>query len=170
MPVADTSELFVRSVKLLAMTGIDTVDGSGHRVEQVRLPKQTGPVDGSGLQKIVRFLMKTLLQDHPTLLDHSDIRNLMDSDFCKNSLGLQISHFPLLRTLADGRELSGHTRYCKDPYADKYYVCSQGWKAYHRVNAGALARYLDGIIQRRAGHPGQAALRRHREDLQRIGE
>ena len=49
------------------------------------------------VQPIVRNLMKSLLEDHPSLLTETDIANLMDRDYTQKILGLQLAGFPLLR-------------------------------------------------------------------------
>ena len=49
------------------------------------------------LQPLVRDLMKTLLEDHTSLLTETDLANLMDRDHTQNILGLQLGGFPLLR-------------------------------------------------------------------------
>ena len=48
-------------------------------------------------QVIVEALMRTLLEDHPTLLDERDVSNLMDAEYCEGVLGLNIANFALLR-------------------------------------------------------------------------
>ena len=158
--VADTSELFVRAKKLL--------DLGGRPRKPDDPPKPNGdprPERGS-LQPLVRDLMTTLLEDYPTLLDGTDLRDLMDRDYCKNRMGLQIGNFPLLRQTAAGRQSpDGRDRYWIREYAGRFYVCSQWWKAHHLPNAESLLQFVNGIVQRKPNHPGMSALERSRKAL-----
>ena len=118
------------------------------------------------LQSIVWSLMQTLLEDHPTLLSHTERSNLMDADYCKDALGLKLSNLPLLRHLGDGIVINGHPRYWA-PRCGDYYVCSQWWKAHHRHNAEMLQRFVDSLISRNRDDPGVPALNRHRVVLEK---
>ena len=185
--VADTSELFIRSWKLLNVAGVVDVpkahpkpekyDTSGDVPEP--LARNTDVLDARNpktrvgiavsrrgeLQPIVRNLMKTLLEDYPTLLDETDLRNLMNSDYCKNRLGLQLSNLALLRRVESGRAISGRDRYYKELYSDQFYVCSQWWKAYHLDNARSLLRFVTELSQSNPEHLGAPALERHAKAL-----
>ena len=172
--VADTSELFVRAKKLLdlAETPRKTPRMTPRRSVVDTLgppsPREYPDRERGSLQPLVRNLMTTLLEDHPTLLDEADLRNLMDLDFCKNSVGLQLGNFPLLRGMADGRKGSdsdGLDRYYRRLYAGRFYVCSQWWKAHHLFNAGNLLQFVNGLAQRKPNHPGLPALERSRKAL-----
>ena len=150
--VADTSELLVHAAKLLDLAGIprsqavwatsgqvDTSEPFGHAAKLPGLAQMpetinentptghgTSTTERGKLQPIVQTLMKTLLEDCPTLLDEADRRNLMNSDYCKNNLGLKISNLALLRRIGDGRAISGHDRYYAEPYhAGQFYVCKE---------------------------------------------
>ena len=118
-------------------------------------------------QGVVEGLMRTLLEDHPTLLGEADVARLMDAEHCKGALGLNIARFALLRPRDAGHMVQGHARYWKHLYAGRYYVCSQWWKDHHPANAAALSAFAAGIAARRPSHPGTAALRRHIEALDR---
>ena len=186
--VADTSELFVRAKKLLDLGGrprktprkldvdIGLEDYLNARepreldVDNLYQPTASGyPASERGsLQPLVRNLMTTLLEDYPNLLDEADLRNLMDPDYCKTSMGLQISNFPLLRGKADGRQGSvsdSLDRYYRRLYAGRFYVCSQWWKAHHLPNAESLLQFVEELAQRRTEHPGTPALERNRKAL-----
>ena len=146
--VADTSELFMRAAKLLELR---------RQLPRPKPPKPNGHIPGpdyASLQPLVRTLMQTLLEDHPTLLDAADLGNFMDSDYCKNGLGLQIGNFPLLRREADGRKSpDGRDRYYTRLYAERFYVCSQWWRAHHLSNAESLLKFVNGLVQRKQDHP-----------------
>lgn len=120
------------------------------------------------IQPIARDLMKTLLEDHPSLLTETDISNLMNRDYTQNTLGLQLAGFPLLRRREAGRRGSandGQSRYYGKLYAGRFYVCSQWWRDDHLDNARSLLRFIDGIVDRNPAHPGISDLERHRKAL-----
>ena len=116
-------------------------------------------------QEIVESLMRTLLEDHPTLLRERDVSHLMDAEYCKGVLGLSIANFALLRHCEQGHMIQGHARYWKHVYADRFYVCSQWWKDHHPTNATALSGFASGVAERNVGHPGTARLRHHIDAL-----
>ena len=116
-------------------------------------------------QAIVEDLMRTLLEDHPTLLGEREMSRLMDAEYCKGVLGLHIANFALLRPRAQGHMVQGHARYWKHVYAEAFYVCSQWWKDHHRSNAAALSKFASALAGRRPEHPGTPALLRHVEAL-----
>ena len=116
-------------------------------------------------QGMVEALMRTLLEDHPTLLSEADVSHLMDAEYCKGVLGLHLCNFALLRRRDRGHMVQGHARYWKHLYAGEFYVCSQWWKDHHRTNAAALSRFAAGLAGRRPGHPGTPALRLHLQAL-----
>ena len=183
--VADTSELFVRSVKLLelaeqsARAGQPTSEKSatttGHNAEPFRNSteitqstriRQIGP---GKIQPLVKSLMKTLLEDYPTLLDEADMHNLLNREFCKNKLGLDLGGFALLRKMEDGRkgsENDRNDRYYVKLYAGRFYVCSQWWKDEHLSNAINLLRFVDELAERNPNHPGVPALEFHKRLFQ----
>ena len=122
----------------------------------------------SRIQPIARDLMKTLLEDHPSLLAETDIENLLNRDYTQNILGLQLAGFPLLRRREAGRRGSandGQSRYYGKLYAGRFYVCSQWWRDDHLDNARSLLRFMDGIADRNPTHPGISDLERHRKAL-----
>ena len=121
-------------------------------------------------QGIVENLMRTLLEDHPALLEETDVSNLMDAGYCKDVLELNIANFALIRRRDQGHMVQGHARYWKHVYAGEFYVCSQWWKDHHRVNAAALSRLASDLAARRPQHPGAAALLRHVEALDRYAD
>ena len=134
--VADTSELFVRAAKLLhlgeaATHAVSTHDGQSRRVaddagrsgHRATATAPSSPARGK-VQPLVQDLMRTLLDDYPTLLDDTDISNLLNRDYCKNSLRLQIGNHALLCRIEDGRVVNGHSRYWAKLYAGEFYVCS----------------------------------------------
>ena len=121
----------------------------------------------AAFQGIVEDLMRTLLEEHPTLLEEIDISNLTDSGYCKDVLELNIANFALLRRRDQGHMIQGYARYWKHVYAGEFYVCSQWWKDHHRSNAAALSRFATGLAGRQPGHPGAPELLRHAEALDR---
>ena len=175
--VADTSELFVRAAKLLHLAEAATHPVPAQTGQSQRLADDAGRLGHRGtagvpsnpargkLQPLVRRLMQTLLVDCPTLLDDTDIRNLLNRDYCKSNLGLQIGNHALLRKVEDGTMIKRHNRYWKDVYADRFYVCSQWGKANHIDNARSLLRFVEGLIEELPDHSGIPALHQHRQAL-----
>ena len=153
--VADTSELFVRAAKLLNLA--DTTSAVNENTRNRTKITADAP---AGFQGIVQALMATLLEEHPTLLDDDDLINLMDSDYCKNVLGISITNHSLLRRVEDGRKISGHARYYTKKYAGKFYVCKEWW-APHRANAESLHKFALAIAQNNPDNPGIPALNNH---------
>ena len=155
---SDTSELFVRAARLID-TGATARDRAARRPE----PKPDGPhpTATEQLQSHVRRIMRTLLEEHPTVLDEGRRRSLLDPDFCKHRIGLKIGNLPLLRHKRDGREVSGRARYWADIYADSYYVCSQWWAADHSHNARSLLAYLMQLRDMAIDGPDRESLDRH---------
>lgn len=114
------------------------------------------------IQPIVRALMTTLLEEHPSLLDDATINNLMDADHCKNVLGTNISNHALLRKVECGALINGHPRYwTTKEYAGKFYVCKEWWAQHHRANAQSLRQFARDIAQNNPNHPGIPALKKY---------
>ena len=148
--VADSSELFVRSAKLLELLGF--------------LCAPEGDEEGEGgssvgrIQPLVRALMQTLLVDSPGLLSDTEKRNLQDNEHCKHQLGLRIGNLPLIRRTEFGREINGHARYWADEYRD-FYVCNNWSKANHCANAERLLAFVEELAREKPEHA--AALDKH---------
>ena len=170
--VADTSELFVRAAKLLELAEIlppRQLQQTNHARPE---PRSTHAFENSStrstgaekLQPLVQDLMNTLLVRFPSLLDEREKRNLMDRDYCKRFVGLQISNLPLLRRVENGTVVSGRPRYYRNPYGE-FFVCSQWWKDRHTDNARSLLRYVTKIAQQNAADPNVARLERHMKAL-----
>lgn len=138
--VADSSELFVRSIKLLETAGY-------------RLMPPNGPPPPNGrIQDHVKALMETLLVAHPVLLSDVEKRDLQDNVYCKSKLRLRIGIFALIRRTALSR------RYWADRYGD-FYVCSQWWKQHHCANAESILAWVEDLIGQKLEHAD--ALRPH---------
>ena len=166
--VADTSELFMRSAKLLELGGlIELGDGaSSSRQESTPSASDTLGNESDRIQPFVHNLMQTLLDESSSLLTEKERRDLMDQDYCRDVLRLKIGGFALLRQKEAGRKISGRDRYWAQAYADRFYVTSQWGKANHRHNAECLLRWVKELIRRNAGQPGIAELESCRDDFQ----
>ena len=130
-------------------------------------PASTSPTKARQIQPLVRNLMKTLLEDYPTFLSDTDIRNLRDKDYCKNNLGLKIYN-PLLRNTEAGTKGSdndNNNRYWVTPYNKRFYVCKEWGPKDHLSNARSLLRFVDDLAARHPAHPGTPALARHKKAL-----
>ena len=143
--VADLSELFMRSVKLLETAGY-TVKPPG----PVALTPSDAPAPEVGVQRLVKKLMRTLLVERPSLLSGDEKKHLTDVQYCKTKMKLQISN-ELIRKKELGREIEGHARYWKDAYGD-FYVCKEWGKRYHRDNAKSLKDFIEDLILRNPLH------------------
>ena len=172
--VADTSELFVRSVKLLKLAETDRTNpdsrqphrlSEGSRVQsRPRVPSRKTRSDD--FQNIVRGLMRTLLDDHPTILGEGRLGNLADPDYCRDIMDLQLGGFALLRQQEEGREISGHARYWSQPYGGRCYVTNNWWRQHHPHNAESLLKFVEHLLSREQDAASIAALEKHREALQ----
>lgn len=146
--VADSSELFVRSAKLLKIAGYRLTTP----LVTAAQPTPTRPgseVQVQSLVPIVQGLMQTLLVDHPSLLSDAEKISLTDNAHCKEKLGLRIG-FGLIRKTGCGREIKGYPRYWAKPYGD-FYVCSQ-WSRSHCYNARSLLNFVEDLIRRNPKH------------------
>ena len=131
------------------------------------MSQQVVPGVWGEFQVIVANLMRTLLEEHPTLLGERQICDLMDAEYCKGVLGLSLSNFALLRHRDQGRMIQRRARYWKHVYAGEFYVCLQWWKDHHRDNARALSIFVSKLARRRSEHPGIRTLLRYVEALSR---
>ena len=119
-------------------------------------------------QRIVENLMRTLLEDQPDLLGDEEIADLLDADYCKRVLGLNIANLSLLRHRGEGHTIRGHGRYWTHAFAGRFHVCSQWWKDHHRSNAMALSRFASRLAANSPNHPGVPYLRRHINNLESL--
>ena len=144
--VADSSELFVRSAKLLETAGYTLLP-----------PTPNGPTE-SRIQPFVRSLMRALLVDSPGLLSEAEKSDLQDNEYCKSRLGIRIG-FPLIRRIGSGRKSAdGGDRYYAKQYGG-FYVCNNWGKTNHRANAQALLTFVADLIRRNPAR--EDALRPH---------
>lgn len=168
--VADTAELFVRASKLLSMSTATLVGSNSNPVRRSgptisTIDRSRREVEGITLQNVVQDLMKTLLDECPTLLDDDDLRGLMDNEHCKNVLSLKIGNYALLRERERGYQINGYGRYWTNVYGNRFYVCSQWGKSNHRYNANSLLNFLDRLERDKPNHADIANLDAHRSRL-----
>ena len=152
--VADSSELFVRSAKLINLAGyLAEQRPRAERTTSARKPGATVP----SFQDLVKNLMKTLLVDVPELLSPEERHGLRDKEYRQKTLDLKIS-IPLLREVEDGHKIKGRNRYWKDPFGD-FYVCSQ-WRSYNH-DARVLLDFVEKVAACNEGKQGAEELERH---------
>ncbi len=176
--VADLSELFLRSFKLLQLAEIPqqsiqptstSPNGESAKVasdsQLEYIEKGIVSAGSSSLQDIVRGLMTILLEKFPSLLTESDLENMNNADYCRNTLGLSIGNLPLIRESNEGREISGHSRYWRTVYGGRYFVSSQWWKDHHLSNARGLQVMVSHLMHRNEGHSGIPDLQKHWHEL-----
>ena len=168
--VADTAELFVRASKLLNLSApadpepqTAPIRQNAQSISATSFPRQKA--QGTKFQDLVRGLMRTLLDECPTLLDDADLRNLMGNKYCKQELSLKIGNHALLRDEHKGRKVNSHNRYWRQVYGGRFYVCSQWWKTDHAHNANSMLIFLDGLARSKPNHPDIGQIDRHRSLL-----
>ena len=114
------------------------------------------------LQDIVRTLMRTVLEDFPDTLDGETINRLAATT---NPMGLKIGNHALIRKVADGTKVNGYNRYWRQPFGERWYVCSQWSRQDHRHNADTLAAWVGSLID---GMKEGGARRRLRDIFDRL--
>ncbi len=110
--VADTSELFLRSAKLMKLTrdeqgNYDSSRSHGVSEGAVTNKRRQESTQGIEFQHIVRGLMKTLLDGSHEILEERCLQNLTDPSYCRTALQLQIGGLSLLRRKEQGTKISG---------------------------------------------------------------
>ena len=150
-------------------TGISqNAAGGARELGRRSISEGSDGIPSGRIQPIVRQLMKTLLEDHPTLLTETDLANLMTRDYTQRTMGLQLGGFPLLRRRESGRNGSDNDerhRFYAKLYGGRFYVCSQWWKDDHFSNARSLLRSVDQLGGRDPNHAGIPELERHSKAL-----
>ena len=143
--VADSSELFVRSAKLLDLAGL--LRSTQDEEDPDEDDDDEGADNIGKIQPLVEDLMRTLLVAHPALLSDAEKSNLQDNVYCKSSIGLRIG-FPLIRRVELGRKGNdGQDRYYARRYGD-FHVCNHWGKRYHCANAKSLLAWVEDLIAR----------------------
>ena len=158
--VTDSSELFLRSAKLLEL-----VEHHAERRPSAQRTRSGGEQYSAirtKFQPLVQSLMKTLLVNAPTLLSEEHKAGLQCKEYCQKELGLKIS-YPLL-VKVDGRQVNGRDRYYKEQFG-AFYVCSE-WKS-HSHNAQRLLDFVESLCASNAGEQGVEALRCHKQAFSR---
>ena len=162
--MSDTSELFVRAVRLLDAAAGSRMNGRS-RERRTQDARQRSSNESEQLQPLVRKMMHTLLEQHPSLLLNQWRHKLQDKDFCTNHLGLKISNLALLRHGNHGRKISGHARYWKELYAGEFHVCSEWGRKDHLHNANHLLGFLAELERKTNDSPARIALAELKENL-----
>ena len=154
--VADSSELFVRSAKLLDLAGL--LRSTQDEEDPDEDDDDEGTDNIGKIQPLVRALMQTLLVAHPTLISDAEKSNLQDNVYCKRRIGLRIG-FPLIRRVELGRKGNdGRGRYYARRYGE-FYVCNDWWPYNHCANAESILAWVEDLIGQKLEHAD--ALRPH---------
>ena len=168
--VADTSELFIRSAKLLELSGLSETGSNVLPPIQTEanprnsdISTKSGKGEPDQVQPLIRSLMETLIEDFPNLLSDMELRKLTDIDYCKRELDLKLGGFALLRSGEMGKWTE---RYWVKLYGERYYVTNNWWPEHHYHNARSLIRFIRNIIDSRPEHIGVPELKKHRTALQ----
>ena len=133
--VADTSELFMRSMQLLGLS-----ERSGKRGDDIQLdpPPETRVAAEMPIGKLVREEFARLFNENR--LHSEDIANLCCAKFSKDTLGLR---YPTLVEMTDPQaryDTAGHCRYYSQVFGQKYWLCND-WYERNRK------RFLDWLRQ-----------------------
>ena len=106
-------------------------------------------------QDIIYDLMRVVLEMHPEILDSETINYL---ECTTKPFGTKLS-YPLIRKTSKGQLITGgKSRYKKDVYGDKWYVCTQWHKPYHAHNAGKLAEWVKSLIDKTSDQRARSSL------------
>lgn len=171
--VADTSELFARSAKLLKLSEDQRparplrsqTQSLSHRMARTSAVESGRNAPAGGLQDIVRGLMQTMLADFPGLLTERQMHGLVNPEYCRDVLNLELGGFALLRKKEEGKSISGHPRYWSQVFADQYYVTNNWWKPHHVHNAASLLRFVETLLDNRPSSPAIPSLQTHQMAL-----
>jgi len=116
LEVADTSELFMRSLKLAKMFEVEG--------------RPSGP------EKIGKFVKDTFIKlFEQGGLNEAELTRLQDKDYSRRTFNIG---FPMLLRANSAEHLGASERYWKNIFADRFVVCSQ-WTEKHRP---AFERWL----------------------------
>ena len=158
--VADTAELFVRASKLLNLSTTPKAQPQGSQDVREEVAVRTGTGENA-FRGPIEALMRTLLEECPTLLDAVERSNLMDKEYCKRQLSLKIGNHGLLRAQEEGPRINGYRRYWPAVYDGNFYVCNNWGKGDHTHNAESLLRFLAELARSKPNHPDLPKLDRH---------
>jgi hypothetical protein len=98
-------------------------------------------------ESIQDFVKRTLdVMFAKNLLPETEINNMLDKQYCKDTFGIQ---FPIIQNdrtkLKDGK---GHLRYwVKELFGNKYYGCSQWWKDLDSTYERKLSKWIKKIAE-----------------------
>ena len=106
------------------------------------------------LQDIIYDLMRVVLEMHPEILDSETINYL---ECATNPFGTKLS-YPLIRKKSKGPKINERSRYKKDVYGDKWYVCTQWHKLHHIHNAMMLSKWVKSLIDKTSDQRARSAL------------
>ena len=168
--VADSSELFARSAKLLELMDYRSRPHSGVQQRRRAGERKESAAAHNKIRPLVEGIVQTLLVDAPQLLSASDRRGLQDREYCRDRLNLRIN-YALLRKVAEGpRGDDGRNRYWTKtlsgrPHLGDFYICNNWKEKDHYHNARHLLTFVEGVAVRNAAQPEVKALRQHEEDL-----
>ena len=106
------------------------------------------------LQDVIYDLMRVVLEMHPEILDCETINYL---ECNTNPFGTKLS-YPLLRKKTKGPKINGKSRYKKDVYGDKWFVCTQWHKLHHIHNAMMLSKWVKSLMDKTSDQRARSSL------------
>jgi len=131
---SDTSELFVRSLKLLSLDKNNQTNNNNPvnaPIDRSQINGEDAPIAGLiGIGQLAQRIMSKLSIENRLTIEQ--ITNLQDGNYCSNSLGV---NFPILRNTTNGifDERRYRRYYARDVYFNEFYLTSQ-WYERHRGN------------------------------------
>lgn len=168
--VFDVLSRAAKDVEFLKLSGVSEVRERNVKRTNSGPTRRSANRGTNRIRPLVQELMQTLLVRCPTILDQNDLSNLMDAQYCKNTLLLRLGKYALLRERRQGYKIEGSNRYWKELYAGKFYVCSQWQKIDHHENAKSLLRFAELLVLRKSHHPEISELDNHIAALRRFVE
>lgn len=131
--IADTSELFMRSMKMYNMFSVDRGKSNNHSQQLTKQSplSQSSAVTNTerlGEMKIgilVRTTLTTMLNNHE--ISREEIKLMETLDYSKKTFDIQ---YPLLRkaSLSNGEKVGRYWAGAVESYGEKYFICSEWYE------------------------------------------
>lgn len=131
--IADTSELFMRSMKMYNMFSVDRGKSNNHSQQ---LTKQSSLSQSSAVTNterlgemkigiLVRTTLTTMLNNHE--ISREEIKLMETLDYSKKTFDIQ---YPLLRkaSLSNGEKVGRYWAGAVESYGEKYFICSEWYE------------------------------------------
>jgi hypothetical protein len=119
--VADTSELFMRSIQLYNMFADKEQNGSGESIEQIEVEDDTG-LPKMKIGKLVRSTLTKMFRDNEVTPE--EVKLMQTEEYSKKTFGIQ---FPLLqkKSINSNEKPPRYWGGAVEINGDKYFICSE---------------------------------------------